>query len=220
MDGYVKWPAAAALACVTALGLLALLVYAADSFQHLDLQALTRISAHHHSWSGEGAEAISRLGDPAPLLMLLAAACAVAFLRGRPSDALAAAVVVAGANITTQALKLALSHPRTQALLGGSGGAEIGFPSGHTTSAFSIAIALAFVVPRRLVPVALTIGAGFGAAVGFSVVVISWHYPSDVIGGILVAAGWGFAVLASTRAVEPRERSGAGLSAPGPLPSR
>ena len=45
-------------------------------------------------------------------------------------------------------------------------------------------------------------------AVGLSVVVIAWHYPSDVIGGMLVAAGWGFAVLAARRAVWPREPRG------------
>jgi membrane-associated phospholipid phosphatase len=217
---YVKWPAAAALACATALGLLTLLVYGAEAFHRLDLRAFIQLAAHHHSTSGEAAEAISALADPAPLLCFLAAACGVAFLRGRPLDALAAALVVAGANVTTQALKLVLAHPRAQALLGGSGAAEVGFPSGHTTAAFSISIAFAFAVPRRLAPIALLLGAGFAIAVGFSVVVIAWHFPSDVIGGTLVAAAWGFAVLAAMRAVEPREPHAVPLSARGPLPSR
>ena len=52
-------------------------------------------------------------------------------------------------------------------------------------------------MPRGLAPIVLALGAAFGLAVGLSVVVIAWHYPSDVIGGILVAAGWGFAVLAA-----------------------
>jgi membrane-associated phospholipid phosphatase len=220
VDDYVKWPAAAALACATALGLLALLVYGADAFHHADLRAFTELSAHHHSRGGDLAEAIAVLADPLPLLGFLAVACAIALLRGRPRDALAATLVVAGANITTQALKVVLAHPRAQTLLGGSGAAEVGFPSGHTTAACSIGIAFALVVPRNLAPIVLALGAGFGLAVGLSVVVIAWHYPSDVIGGILVAAGWGFAVLAARRAAWPREPRGAGLSARGPLPSR
>jgi membrane-associated phospholipid phosphatase len=201
-----------------ALALLALLVYGAESFHHADLRAFTELSAHHHASGGGLAEAIAVLADPLPMVGFLALACAIALLRGRPRDALAAALVVAGANITTQALKVVLAHPRAQTLLGGSGAAAVGFPSGHTTAAFSIGIAFALVVPRALVPIALALGAGFGLAVGLSVVVIAWHYPSDVIGGILVAAGWGFAVLAGRRAARPREPRGAGLSAPGPLP--
>ena len=36
-------------------------------------------------------------------------------------------------------------------------------------------------------------------AVGCSRVVLHYHYPSDVLGGWLVAAGWGFAVVATLR---------------------
>jgi len=41
------------------------------------------------------------------------------------------------------------------------------------------------------------------ALVGASVVVIEWHFPSDVLGGILVAAGWGFAAVAALRLARP-----------------
>ena len=87
------------------------------------------------------------LGDPLPLVGFLAVACSIALLRGRPRDALAATLVVAGANLTTQALKAVLAHPRAQTLLGGSGADAVGFPSGHTTAACSIGIAFALVVP-------------------------------------------------------------------------
>ena len=48
----------------------------------------------------------------------------------------------------------------------------------------------------------LAAGACLVAAVGCSVLVLAWHFPSDVLGGILVACGWGFAVLALRRVVE------------------
>ena len=182
-----------------ALGLLALLVYGADAFRHARSARLHRSSPPTTTRAAGGlAEAIAVLGDPLPLLGFLAVACAIALLRGRPRDALAATVVVAGANLTTQALKAVLAHPRSQTLLGGSGADAVGFPSGHTTAASSIAIAFALVVPPRPGRRSSSPSApAFGLAVGLSVVVIAWHYPSDVIGGILVAAGWGFAVLAA-----------------------
>jgi membrane-associated phospholipid phosphatase len=45
-------------------------------------------------------------------------------------------------------------------------------------------------------------GACLVLAVGCSVMVLPWHFPSDVLGGVLVACGWGFAVLALRRIAE------------------
>jgi membrane-associated phospholipid phosphatase len=218
----VKWPAAAALVCAVALGLLALLVYGGGEFRDLDTNLFERLAAHQEGRGGEWGEAIALLADPVPFIALLLAACGIGLARGRSLDAFAALVVVVGANVTTQLLKAVLSHPRAQALIGDVRFEEVSFPSGHTTAAFSIAIAFAFVLPRDLLPLTLALGFVFGAAVGGSVVVIAWHYPSDAVGGFLVASAWGFAVLAGMRAVTPRRprEAGADLSSPGPLPSR
>jgi membrane-associated phospholipid phosphatase len=99
-------------------------------------------------------------------------------------------------------LKVALAHPRVQSVLGDHQLGPVAFPSGHATAATSIAIAFAFVVPPDWRAAAAVIGACFVAAVGCSVMVLAWHFPSDVLGGILVASGWGFAVLALRRVAE------------------
>jgi membrane-associated phospholipid phosphatase len=229
---YVRWPALAACACFALLGLLALLVFGDGGFRQSDLDLFRQLSAHQGGRAGELGEAIALLADPTPLIALTVAACGIGLGRRRPGDALAALVVVAGANVTTQLLKALLAHPRAQVLLGGSGAHQIAFPSGHTTAAFSIGIAFTFVLPRNLAPAILALAAAFGAAVGGSVVVITWHYPSDAVGGFLVAAGWGFAVLAALRAAELRRPAhhrgeeaawpppAAGFSPPGSPPSR
>ena len=66
---------------------------------------------------------------------------------------IAAIVVVAGANVTTQALKTMLEHVRHKAF---EHGFELpwpnSFPSGHTTAAASIAVALLLVVPAAPPP--------------------------------------------------------------------
>lgn len=40
------------------------------------------------------------------------------------------------------------------------------------------------------------IGIAFNFAVGAALLVLNYHYPSDVLGGWLVALGWCFALLA------------------------
>jgi membrane-associated phospholipid phosphatase len=201
----VRAPFAGCLACVAGFAILAVLVHKSDSVQHFDAVLLGHF-AERGSRTGSVAAGIVLLGDLAALLPLLAIACGIALARHRPRAALAALFVVAGANLTTQLFKALLAHPRFQALLGAEQIGANSFPSGHTTAVASIAIAFAFVVPRDWSPAAALIGAGLVAAVGCSVMALDWHYPSDVLGGILVAAGWGFAALAVLRATQGRSR--------------
>jgi membrane-associated phospholipid phosphatase len=194
-------PLAAWIACAGALVGLALVAYGIDAAQWADATLLTKFIALDGSVGGL-AEVIAHLGDPLPLLAMLAAACGIALRCGRPFDAAAAVTIVAGANLTTQVLKVALAHPRVQSVLGDHQLGPIAFPSGHATAATSIAIAFAFVVPPDWRAAVAAIGACFVLAVGCSVMVLAWHFPSDVLGGVLVAFGWGFAVLALRRAAE------------------
>lgn len=200
----VRGPVAAWLACAGALVLLTFVAYGVGHAQQLDARALSRLSAAPHSTTASLAEAIAFLADPLPLLLMLAVLCGVALYRGRPLDAAGAVVVVLGANLTTQILKTLLAHPRYQPVLGWDQIDAVSFPSGHVTAAASIAVALALVVPRGWRFTAAVLGTGFVFAVGCSVVALGWHFPSDVAGGILVALGWGFAVLALRRAAAPR----------------
>jgi membrane-associated phospholipid phosphatase len=197
----VKAPLAAWIACAGALVALALVAYGIDAAQRADATLLSKFIARDGA-VGPIAGPIAHLGDPLPLLAMLACACGIALYRGKPLDAAAAVTVVAGAALTTQILKVALAHPRFQPVLGHDQLGPVAFPSGHATAAASIAIAFLFVVPREWRPLVAAVGACFVAAIGCSVMVLAWHFPSDVLGGILVACGWGFAVLAARRAIE------------------
>lgn len=213
-----RYPLAACFACAAALGLLTVFALGVAAGRHFDVRLFLRV-VEHPPEGGAFANSIASLGDLLPMLAMLAVGCAIAFLRGRPSAAVAAVLVVFGANVTTQLLKVLLAHPRVKLAIGGDPLEPNTFPSGHTTAAASIAIGYLFVVPAALRKLTLTVGAAFTLAVGCSVVVIGWHFPSDVIGGILVAAGWGFAVLAGTRAIASRSPHGIGVSSRAPLPS-
>ena len=89
---------------------LAYLAYAVGPSERLDARLLGKLAAHGQTTAGDLADGLARLADPLPLLVLLACACAVAFWRGRPRQALAAVAVVAGANVTTQILKVLLAR--------------------------------------------------------------------------------------------------------------
>lgn len=63
------------------------------------------------------------------------------------------------------------------------------FPSGHTSSAFATATILSLQYPKWYVIVPSYLWAG---TVGYSRMHLGVHYPSDIIGGILIGAGSAF----------------------------
>lgn len=157
-------------------------------------------------------ESIATLGDPAPVGVVAVALAVYALVRGRPRSAALVIVLLALTSISSQVLKALLAYPRPEGLEGIAYVAAEAFPSGHATSTMSLAIALVIVVPKRLRPLAAVVGAGFSLAVSFSIVASGWHFPSDVVGGYLVASFWALVLLAGLRAADERypERSGRG----------
>src|SRR6185369_7860181 len=125
---------------------------------------------------------------------MMAAIGALGLHFGRRREVVAAFAVVVGANLITQVLKIALEHSRQPTSGGGSSSywADLlptsnAFPSGHTTAAAAVAVALALVVPARHALAAAIVGTLLVATVAGSVVVSGWHYPSDALGAILIA---------------------------------
>jgi membrane-associated phospholipid phosphatase len=205
MTRNVKAPLLAAFACAAAIVPLAVVSYAHGPGQSLDRHLFFSLQRH----SGVGytlSNAFVSLGDLGALLVMLAAVCAIGLAFGRRREVLAAVVVVAGANVTTQALKVVLEHTRNKAWEHGfSMPWSNSFPSGHTTAAASIAVALLLVVPAGYRLLAAGVGAALAAAVGLAVVILGWHYPSDVVGALLVVATWGLCAVAYLRQRRQRD---------------
>ncbi|WP_425955208.1 phosphatase PAP2 family protein [Xylanimonas sp. McL0601] len=123
----------------------------------------------------------------------IVAAMAIALVRRRWALALQVALLVGGANATTQILKHYV-YDRPHLLPGWNGANTL--PSGHTTVAASVAAALLIAAPRSWRPTVAVVGGLWTAATGISTLVGQWHRPSDVVAALLVVLAWGGAVCA------------------------
>ena len=130
---------------------------------------------------------------------------AVALGRRRPWLALAVALVLGLAPLTAELLKPLLAHPH--AWVGSDWVKAASWPSGHATAATALALCAVLVVPSRLRPTVVVLGAMFVAGVGFSLLVLAWHLPSDVVGGYLVGTLWVALAVACLRAYDARSVS-------------
>jgi membrane-associated phospholipid phosphatase len=194
----------AAIACAVATGVLLAAVYKFGPLARFDLIALDGLESLQGPAPLSVCNWFAHTADPAPVAAMLAMLLVLGWFGGRRRQAVAAAVAVASANIATQCLKLLFAHPRAQPLLAGSQVGAASFPSGHATAAMSIALAAVIVAPPRLRLTVAPIAAAYPLAVSSSILILGWHFPSDVLGGILVAAAFAFASVALCRAIAGR----------------
>jgi membrane-associated phospholipid phosphatase len=199
----VRAPLLACLGCAAGLSVLLIVAYAVSPFPKFDALALNGFETLQGPFADDVLYPFARTADPLPLAAFLIVLSAVGLSAGRGRQVGAALVAVSGANITTQVLKVLLAHPRFHSVLAHQIGAAA-FPSGHATAAMSIALALVIVSPRAWRPIAAAVGGLFALAVSFSIVTLGWHFPSDIVGGYLVATTWCLTLLAGLLAAEQR----------------
>lgn len=110
----------------------------------------------------------------------------------------AAVLLVAGANITTQALKYSLLNRPDFGI-----GTQNSLPSGHTTVVTSLGLAALLVVPRIWRPALVAMAAALATFVGAGTLVNGWHRPSDVVAAYAVCAFWAGVTLVTMAGVAP-----------------
>jgi membrane-associated phospholipid phosphatase len=86
-----------------------------------------------------------------------------------------------------QLFKFLVGRPRPRGL-------NWGFPSGHVTAAATFAVVVVYLLSReRISPAAraslLLLAVALVGSVGFARVILNAHWPSDVLGGVLLGAG-------------------------------
>ncbi|WP_329414503.1 phosphatase PAP2 family protein [Streptomyces sp. NBC_00704] len=140
--------------------------------------------------------ALDFLGEPVGSVLLVAVLVAGCLLLRRPR---AAVLTVAGAGAGVAVATL-LKH-----LVGRTihGDGNLSYPSGHTTFATALALAVALLATGllglgRTAGMALVLGFALvaGAAMGWAQVALGAHYPTDALGGfftalaVVPATGW------------------------------
>ena len=196
-------PLLVALACFLAFALTGLLALASPGVHERDAAmlhgfvALDRPRVHH------AVDVLAHLADPLPyaaagLLLVL-----VALMRGLPWRAGAVVVLLLVTGASTQIVKHLLAQPRFEVWLGSDQIGPASWPSGHSTAAMTLALCAVLVAPPALRLVVAVCGGAFAAGVGYAVLVLAWHFPSDVLGGFLMAGGWTALAVAFLRVVEP-----------------
>ena len=98
-----------------------------------------------------------------------------------------------GAEATTWSVKFLLARVRPPFLEGLTAGST-SFPSAHATVSITVygflALAVATAAPARWQAEIVVAGAALILLIGFSRLLLSLHYLSDVVGGFLVGAAW------------------------------
>jgi membrane-associated phospholipid phosphatase len=203
-------PLLSALACLLGLAVVGVLALGVPAARVRDVAilhgfvALDRPSIHGEiSW-------LVHLANPLPYAVAGLVCIGVALARRRPWRALAVLALLVVTGLTTQALKHLLAEPRVINWLSPWGQIDsTSWPSGHATAAMTIALCAVMVAPPALRLVTAIVGGAFAIGVGYSTLVLAWHFPSDVLGGFLVAGLWtslAVAVLHRIERPEPAQR--------------
>lgn len=139
-------------------------------------------------------------------ILAVSVVCVVlAILRGRIRLAVAALVVIAGSNVTTQLLKeVVLERSQLDVIAPNS------LPSGHTTVVAGAVGAMLLVSPRALRLLVVLAGAFAVMLTGASTVVAGWHRPADIVAALAVCLAW-TAAGAMMAGGSHRPTSGVGL---------
>ena len=126
----------------------------------------------------------------ASLVLVCLFAAVVGVLRKRIDLALGAALLVIGANVTTQLVKTHLTRPD----LDGTSMPN-SFPSGHTAAAASVAFAVILVLPQALRGMVALVGFAYVTVIAVATVWAEWHRPSDTLAALMVTLAWGAAAV-------------------------
>ena len=176
--------------------LLGLLYY----LSQLDLPTLQIVRTFTHPLIDQIGDAGNSLGDGLTLVLISLGIGAVGFRLAWPSwkSACIHTLLAHGvAGLFTQILKHTIGRPRPRLMVGQdwdmAPSFEKGFdsfPSGHTTASFAVATVLAHYFPTGKI-----VWFGLAAFVGTCRVIKGSHFPTDVLGGLLVGIVTGLAIV-------------------------
>jgi membrane-associated phospholipid phosphatase len=192
--------AALALLCAVGSALTFLVALHTAHGLHDDAALYRRVSGNGTAVFDHAGRTALETIDTTTLGLGVLALAFLALARGRAGRALAAAAVVACSVGSAELLKHGLPHIARAV----PPGRLATFPSGHTSIAVSLGLGLLLAAPPVLRPAAALLGAAYAAGIGLAVIVLGWHYPSDVVGSFFLCGTWAALAGIALRAVPGR----------------
>ena len=155
---------------------------------------MTWMADHRTSFADDLMSVITAFGSPAFTFIVLGISAALALVRMRSPRWFGFFLLcMAAPALYDRFLKQLVERPRPDfsRVVEVSG---FGFPSGHATSAATVAAALlvwmVVIGPKKARRFAWIAAVGFALLVGVSRVYLGVHWPTDVLGGFVLGAGW------------------------------
>jgi membrane-associated phospholipid phosphatase len=152
--------------------------------------------------------------DPVPYACLGLALVGICAAQRRFWRAATVGAVLIGSGATAQVLKRLLATPRNPSFGDGFRVEDIGWPSGHAAAVTALALCAVIVAPPAWRGIVALAAGGYAVALGFATLALTWHYPSEVLGGILLAGVWGASGLAVLAHLEASESAAAATRPP------
>ena len=147
------------------------------------------------AWLAEAVRDVSALGGFAVLVLIAACAAGYLVLRGRQATALLLVAAAAGGTALSSALKIGFGRPRPELVAHITEVYTASFPSGHSTMAAVVYLTLGVLLARaqpalRARVYFIGLAVLITLLVGASRVFLGVHWPTDVLAGWTLGAGW------------------------------
>ena len=158
-------------------------------------------------WFEEACRDVTALGGLVVLVLLTLSSAVYLLMARRPRVALLLLISVLGAQLLSSALKYGFERPRPELVPHEAYVYTASFPSGHSVMSaatyLTLAALLAQVQPhRRLKAFILGLAVAVVVLIGLSRVYLGVHWPTDVLAGWTVGAGWAALVWLVSRILQ------------------
>ncbi|WOD39810.1 phosphatase PAP2 family protein [Nodosilinea sp. E11] len=185
------WGLLTALTALVALIALGLLVAVYPTLPAWDAAFLLRLHRYATPELNRGVAIATELGTYWGVMPASGVLIALALVRRRWPVAAYLTLVTGGSAVLNLNTKLLWHRVRPDLWEGMVSPSDFSFPSGHATYSMTFVLALVLInwtSPRR--PWLIGLGGLFALAIGVSRVYLGVHFPSDVLGGWLLAIAW------------------------------